>query len=157
MRTPAQTSKSVPEATIPAFVDRSHTDYQQVIENLPWEDLKPRELAIFIKRKMDEEKQAQIAELLGVNRSMVTNHLALIDPPACIDDIIRQEMFISKTLYHGGTCIRSFLDERWCAVAQEIHDDGVALYANLGPQTKIASESGQAGKARSVQRQRRRR
>ena len=88
---------------------------------------------------------------------MVTNHLALIDPPACIDDIIRQEMFISKTLYHGGTCIRSFPDERWCAVAQEIHDDGSALFANLGPQTKIASESGQAGKARSVQRQRRRR
>ena len=81
-------SKSVGKATIPAFVDRSHTDYQQVIENLQREDLKPRELAIFIKRKMDEgEKQAQIAELLGVNRSMVTNHLALIDPPACIDDI----------------------------------------------------------------------
>ena len=60
-------SKAVGKATIPAFVDRSHTDYQQVIENLQREDLKPRELAIFIKRKMDEgEKQAQIAELLGL-------------------------------------------------------------------------------------------
>ena len=51
-----------------------------IIENLQREDLKPRELAMFIKKKMDEgEKQAHIAELLGVNRSMVTNHLALIE------------------------------------------------------------------------------
>jgi ParB family chromosome partitioning protein len=78
-------SKAVGKTTIPAFIDRSHTDYQQVIENLQREDLKPRELAMFIKKKMDEgEKQAKIAELLGVNRSMVTNHLALIDMPACM-------------------------------------------------------------------------
>ncbi|MEK9142987.1 MAG: ParB/RepB/Spo0J family partition protein, partial [Nitrospirota bacterium] len=94
-------SKSIGKTTIPAFVDRSHTDYQQVIENLQREDLKPRELAIFIKRKMDEgEKQAQIAELLGVNRSMVTNHLTLIDPPACIDEIYTSGKCSSaKTLY----------------------------------------------------------
>ncbi len=139
-------SKAVGKATIPAFVDRSHTDYQQVIENLQREDLKPRELAIFIKRKMDEgEKQAQIAELLGVNRSMVTNHLALIDPPACIDEIYTSGKCSSaKTLYDLRNLHKEFPKEveRWCATDQEITRATVsALSAKLrGPQKqKIAS------------------
>lgn len=138
-------SKAVGKATIPAFVDRSHTDYQQVIENLQREDLKPRELAIFIKRKMDEgEKQAQIAELLGVNRSMVTNHLALIDPPACIDEIYTSGKCSSaKTLYDLRNLHKEFSKdvERWCATAHEITRATVsALSAKLrGPrQAKIA-------------------
>ena len=143
-------SKSVGKTTIPAFVDRSHTDYQQVIENLQREDLKPRELALFIKRKMDEgEKQAQIAELLGVNRSMVTNHLALIDPPACIDEIYTAGKCISaKTLYDLRNLHKEFPKdvERWCAGAQEITRATVsAVSAKLrGPRkSKNVSSNGE--------------
>jgi ParB family transcriptional regulator, chromosome partitioning protein len=138
-------SKAVGKTTIPAFVDRSHTDYQQVIENLQREDLKPRELAMFIKKKMDEgEKQAQIAELLGVNRSMVTNHLALIDPPACIEEIYTSGKCISaKTLYDLRNLHKEFPKdvERWCATTQEITRATVsALSAKLrGPRSSKAS------------------
>ncbi len=138
-------SKAVGKTTIPAFVDRSHTDYQQVIENLQREDLKPRELAMFIKKKMDEgEKQAQIAELLGVNRSMVTNHLALIDPPACIEEIYASGKCLSaKTLYDLRNLHKEFPKdvERWCATAQEITRATVsALSAKLrGPRNSKAS------------------
>lgn len=145
-------SRSVGKATIPAFVDRSHTDYQQVIENLQREDLKPRELAMFIKRKMDEgEKQAQIAELLGVNRSMVTNHLALIDPPACIEEIYTSGKCLSaKTLYDLRNLHKEFPKdvERWCATAQEITRATVsALSAKLrGPRkSAIASPNSEQG------------
>ena len=117
-------SRAVGKTTIPAFIDRSHTDYQQVIENLQREDLKPRELAMFIKKKMDEgEKQAHIAELLGVNRSMVTNHLALIDPPACIEEIYTSGKCSSaKTLYDLRNLHKEFPKdvERWCTTDQEI-------------------------------------
>ena len=117
-------SRAVGKTTIPAFIDRSHTDYQQVIENLQREDLKPRELAMFIKKKMDEgEKQAHIAELLGVNRSMVTNHLALIDPPACIEEIYTSGKCSSaKTLYDLRNLHKEFQKEveRWCSGDQEI-------------------------------------
>ena len=142
-------SKSVGKTTIPAFVDRSHTDYQQVIENLQREDLKPRELAMFIKKKMDEgEKQAQIAELLGVNRSMVTNHLALIDPPACIDEIYTSGKCLSaKTLYDLRNLHKEFPKEveRWCSTAQEITRATVSsLSAKLrGPRKQIASSKGE--------------
>lgn len=138
-------SKSAGKTTIPAFVDRSHTDYQQVIENLQREDLKPRELAIFIKKKMDEgEKQAQIAELLGVNRSMVTNHLTLIDPPACIDEIYTSGKCVSaKTLYDLRNLHKEFPKdvERWCSTAPEITRATVStLSAKLrGPRKQIAS------------------
>lgn len=140
-------SKSVGKSTIPAFVDRSHTDYQQVIENLQREDLKPRELAMFIKRKMDEgEKQAQIAEVLGVNRSMVTNHLTLIDPPACIDEIYTSGKCLSaKTLYDLRNLHKEFPKEveRWCATAQEITRAAVsALSAKLrGPRKSHVTSS----------------
>jgi len=138
-------SKSAGKTTIPAFVDRSHTDYQQVIENLQREDLKPRELAIFIKKKMDEgEKQAQIAELLGVNRSMVTNHLTLIDPPTCIDEIYTSGKCVSaKTLYDLRNLHKEFPKdvELWCSTAPEITRATVStLSAKLrGPRKQIAS------------------
>jgi ParB family chromosome partitioning protein len=150
-------SKAVGKTTIPAFVDRSHTDYQQVVENLQREDLKPRELAMFIKKKMDEgEKQAQIAELLGVNRSMVTNHLALIDPPACIDEIYTSGKCLSaKTLYDLRNLHKEFPKdvERWCATAQEITRATVsALSAKLrGPRKPtIASSNGEQGSEKRV-------
>ena len=140
-------SRAVGKTTIPAFIDRSHTDYQQVIENLQREDLKPRELAMFIKKKMDEgEKQAHIAELLGVNRSMVTNHLALIDPPSCIEEIYTSGKCSSaKTLYDLRNLHKEFPKEveRWCATDQEITRASVsALSAKLrGAQKPTATSS----------------
>ena len=149
-------SKSVGKTTIPAFVDRSHTDYQQVIENLQREDLKPRELAMFIKKKMDEgEKQAQIAELLGVNRSMVTNHLALIDPPACIEEIYTSGKCLSaKTLYDLRNLHKEFPKdvERWCSTSPEITRATVsALSAKLRGSQKqqiVSSKDEQRSEAR---------
>ena len=127
-------SKAVGKTTIPAFIDRSHTDYQQVIENLQREDLKPRELAMFIKKKMDEgEKQAQIAEILGVNRSMVTNHLALIDMPTCMEEIYTMGKCVSaKTLYDLRNLHKEFPKEveQWSRNAQEITRATVSALAS---------------------------
>lgn len=127
-------SKAVGKTTIPAFIDRSHTDYQQVIENLQREDLKPRELAMFIKKKMDEgEKQAKIAELLGVNRSMVTNHLALIEMPACMEEIYTTGRCVSaKTLYDLRNLHKEFPKEveQWSGKTQDITRATVSALAS---------------------------
>ena len=145
-------SRAVGKTTIPAFVDRSHTDYQQVIENLQREDLKPRELAMFIKKKMDEgEKQAQIAEMLGVNRSMVTNHLALIDMPTCIEEIYTTGKCVSaKTLYDLRNLYKEFPKEveQWSEKAQEITRATVSSLASQlrGLQNeKVAEEKVERG------------
>lgn len=40
--------------TIPAFIDDTNTDFDQVIENEQRENLKPMELALFIQRSLDD-------------------------------------------------------------------------------------------------------
>jgi len=89
---------------------------------------------MFIKKKMDDgEKQAQIAELLGVNRSMVTNHLALIDPPACIEEIYTTGKCASaKTLYDLRNLHKEFPKEveQWSGNAQEITRATVSALAS---------------------------
>lgn len=68
--------------TIPAFVDTTADDYDQVIENEQREGLKPLELALFVqKRLVLGERQADIARQLGKSRQWVTLATALIEAP----------------------------------------------------------------------------
>ncbi len=116
--------------TIPAFVDHQHTDYQQVIENVQRDNLKPRELALFIKKKLDEgEKQIHIAQLLGVDRSTITHHLALIEPPSCLEDLYSSGTCQSaKILYDLRGLHKQFPQavERFCQQAAEVTRSHVA-------------------------------
>jgi len=80
------------KTSIPAFVDETNDggDYDQVIENEQRANLSPMELALFIQRKLDEgASKGEIAKRLGKNRSIITRHLALINPPPCIEKIYR--------------------------------------------------------------------
>lgn len=118
------------KTTIPAFVDHQHTDYQQVIENVQRDNLKPRELALFIKKKLDEgEKQVHIAELLGVDRSTITHHLALIEPPSCLEELYSSGRCQSaKILYDLRSLHKQFPQavERFCQQAAEVTRSHVA-------------------------------
>jgi hypothetical protein len=81
-----------------------------------------------------------------VNRSMVTNHLALIDPPACIEEIYTSGKCVSaKTLYDLRNLHKEFPKdvERWCATTQEITRATVsALSAKLrGPRKQKIDSS----------------
>lgn len=120
--------------TIPAFVDESHDDYDQVIENIQRDDLKPMELALFIKKRLDagDQKKA-IAKNLGKDGAIITQHLALIDPPACIEDAYSNGKCTSpKTLYELRGLHEKFPEqvEAWCAEAAEITRKTVADLAD---------------------------
>lgn len=120
--------------TIPAFVDESHDDYDQVIENIQRDDLKPMELALFIKKRLDagDQKKA-IAKNLGKDGAIITQHLALIDPPACIEDAYSSGKCTSpKTLYELRGLHEKFPEqvEAWCAEATEITRKAVAELAD---------------------------
>lgn len=130
-------SRLAGKLTIPAFVDEAHDNYDQVIENLQREDLKPMELALFIQKRLAlGEKKGEIAKRLGKDSSIVTNHLALIEAPACIEDAYTSGKCSSaKTLYE----LRSLHDkypeqvEAWCATADVIDRRTVAA---LGDELK---------------------
>lgn len=69
-------------AQIPAFVDTTADDYDQVIENEQREGLRPLELAMFVQKRLARgDSQTEIARRLGKSRQWVTLATALIEPP----------------------------------------------------------------------------
>ena len=87
-------SKLAGKETIPAFIDPSVDEYDQVIENEQRDGLKPLELAAFVKKQLQAGiSQAEIARRLGKTRGYLTFVGALIDPPDWLLDA-----------YHSGRC-----------------------------------------------------
>jgi ParB family transcriptional regulator, chromosome partitioning protein len=75
-------SRLAGKTEIPAFVDTTADNYDQVIENEQREALKPMELALFVQRRMEAgDSQAEIARRLGKSRQYITYATALIDAP----------------------------------------------------------------------------
>ncbi len=117
-------SRAAEKETIPAFIDASHDHYDQVIENIQRENLTPMELALFIKKRIDKgEKKNAIAEKLSKNSAIIAEHLALIDPPACIEDVYNTGKCTSpRTLYELRSLYEKFpiQVEQWCTSGSEI-------------------------------------
>lgn len=130
-------SRRAGKTTIPAFVDETSDDFDQVIENENRDNLKPMELALFIKGKLDQGvKKAEIARRLTRPASTVTELLALIEAPACIEEAYRSGRCTSpKTLYELRALHDKFGEqvEAWCETTEEITRKGVA---DLGDQLK---------------------
>lgn len=76
-------SKLAGLATIPAIVQadvRRFDDYSQILENLQRADLKPMEIAHFIRKRLGAgDSKVDIAQQLGMKPAVVTWHLALLD------------------------------------------------------------------------------
>jgi ParB family chromosome partitioning protein len=78
------------ESTIAAFEDATADSYDQVIENEQREGLKPLEIALFVKRRLDQgESQADIARRLGKSQPYITYACSLIDAPDWLLDLYR--------------------------------------------------------------------
>ena len=76
---------------IPAFIDTTADNYDQVIENEQREGLKPLEIALFVQKRLASgDNQAEIARRLGKSRQYVTLATALIEPPDWLLDAYRQ-------------------------------------------------------------------
>ncbi|PLZ00412.1 hypothetical protein CY652_21335 [Burkholderia sp. WAC0059] len=74
-------------STIRAIVEPDHTidPYTQVVVNLQREELKPVEVAQFIKqRRVAGDSLGAVADALGLSARDVTAHLSLLDAPALI-------------------------------------------------------------------------
>lgn len=115
---------------IPAFIDTSADDYDQVIENEQREGLRPLELALFVQKRLARgDKQADIAKNLGKSRQWVTLATALIEAPDWLLDLYRQgrcrgmmELYELRRL-HGE---HPQYIEAWVSNRDSITRDGVA-------------------------------
>lgn len=110
--------------TIPAFIDEAHNSYHQVIENIQRKNLKPMELALFIKSRLEEgDKKGDIAGKLGKDNATITHHLSLIDAPGCIEAAYRTGKCRSaKVLYNLRLLQEKYPAEvdEWCESVPEI-------------------------------------
>ncbi|RZI56976.1 MAG: ParB/RepB/Spo0J family partition protein [Pseudomonas sp.] len=138
-------SQAAGKLTIPAFVDDTSEDFDQVIENEQRDNLKPMELALFIQRKLDEGvKKGEIARKLGKTSGSITVHLALISPPAAIEAVYRSGRCTSpRTLYE----LRELREKHpaevdaWCETVDEVTRVAVtSLAKRLETKTSKASD-----------------
>lgn len=118
---------------IPVFVHRTPDSYTQVAENLHHAELSPMEMALFIKARLDVgEKKADIAARLGYKKSYVTEHLALLESPGCVEKAYASGISSARTLYD----LRRLHDEfpkqvdAWCAGGAEVTRESIAALAN---------------------------
>ena len=130
--------------TIPAFIDEAHNDYDQVIENIQRDDLKPMEFALFIKKRLDAGDQKKtIAQILGKDNAIITHHLALIDLPTCIEEVYSTGKCTSpKTLYELVSLYKKYPAQvdTWCAESHDITRQTVTTLADM-LKSKKESES----------------
>ena len=113
---------SVGLTQIPAWIDAVPSDFQQVIENLQRKELTPMELATFMAEKVGAGmKHAEIARKLGIHRTAVSKHLALVDAPPEIEAVYRSGRSTSPdTLFELRSLFSQFPAETRSWLAQDV-------------------------------------
>jgi ParB family chromosome partitioning protein len=104
--------------TIPTFIDETFDSYDQVNENEMRVGLTTRARALFIKGRLDAgDSKSEIAERMRKkNQTFVTEHLALIDAPACVNEAYAAGVRSARTLYDLRQAWQEFpaAVEAWC-------------------------------------------
>jgi len=130
--------------TIPVFVHKAPDDYRQVAENLHRADLSPMEMALFIKRRLDAgEKKNEIAAKLGYKNGYVTEHLALLEAPPCVEKAYANGATSARTLYDLRRLHDEFPQEvdAWCASGVEVTRDTVATLVQKFRRDEISDDA----------------
>lgn len=131
---------------IPAFVDTTADDYDQVIENEQREGLKPLELALFVQKRLAlGDNKAKIARKLGKSRQYLTFATALIEPPDWLLDVYRANRCRGfAELYELRRLHGEFPDrvEAWVSDGEVVTRDRIASFRNeLTQAAAIEAES----------------
>lgn len=115
--------------TIPAFIDEKFDSYDQVNENELRTGLTSRERALFIKGRLDAgDSKSEIAERMRKkNQAFITEHLALIDAPDCVNRAYAAGVTSARTLYDLRQAWQAFPLEvdAWCRNIEQISRDAI--------------------------------
>ena len=122
-------------ATIRAFVDDNHDEYDQAIENIQRESFTPMEIARFIERREQRgETRSAIAKRLGKSNAFVTQHASLLKLPGDLRDA-----------YDDGRC-RDVLTLYELAKFSKQYPDAVGDFVRATPEiTRAAAEAFRQG------------
>lgn len=91
---------------IPAIIDNEYTSYDQIIENLHRDDLKPIEIARFVQKMINQGHQKKIiAKKLGKSPAFITQHVNLLNLPDCIQEAFESERTQDVTVLNDLTTL----------------------------------------------------
>jgi ParB family chromosome partitioning protein len=118
-------------ATIRAFIDDNHDEYDQAIENIQRENFTPLEIARFIERREQRgDTRMAIAKRLGKSSAFVTQHAALLKLPPDL-----------RAAYDDGRC-RDVLTLYELNNFSKQHPDAVSGFVRSAPEiTRGAAEA----------------
>jgi ParB family chromosome partitioning protein len=116
-------------ATIPAFIDERFDSYDQLNENELRTGLSTRARALFIKNRLDAgDAKGEIARrMCKKNQNFITEHLALIDAPDCVNQAYASGVTSARTLYDLRQAWEMFPEriEAWFRSTTRITRDAV--------------------------------
>jgi ParB family chromosome partitioning protein len=116
-------------ATIPAFVDEQFDSYDQFNENELRTGLSTRARALFIKSRLDAgDTRGEIAQRMRKkNQNFITEHMALLDAPACVNKAYADGVKSARTLYDLRQAWEEFPVEieAWCQHISQITREGI--------------------------------
>jgi ParB family chromosome partitioning protein len=138
-------------ATIPAFVDEQFDSYDQFNENELRTALSTRARALFIKSRLDAgDTKGDIAQRMRKkNQNFITEHLALIDAPDCVNKAYADGVKSARTLYDLRQAWEEFPVEvdAWCRNISQITRDGIKEAVESFRRGRSGFSSGDAGAA----------
>lgn len=119
---------------IPVIVDEDFDEFDQVNANEKRFALRPMELAVFIKRKLDAGvKKREIARRLGKQATTITELMALVDAPDCVESVYSSGRCSSpKTLYELRMLSEKFPEQvqEWCEKNEDVTRRSVTELGN---------------------------
>jgi ParB family transcriptional regulator, chromosome partitioning protein len=128
--------------------------YAQVAENQKRQGLSPLDLARFIKGRSDSgESNATIAKRLGMNLTSVAHHLALLDLPPELDQVLKTGRCTSPRTLHELSKLHNEEPERaraLLATEPEITRSAVASMRAASPTAAVAATSSLVTKANAI-------
>jgi ParB family chromosome partitioning protein len=116
-------------ATIPAFIDERFDSFDQVNENELRTGLTTRARALFIRNRLDAgDTKGEIARRMRKkNQNFITEHLALIDAPDCVNQAYASGVTSARTLYELRQAWEAFPErvDAWLRSATRISRDAI--------------------------------
>jgi len=133
--------------TIKGFIDDTHDDYDQAIENIQRENFTPMEIAAFIeKREGKGDSKTAIAQRLGKSKSYITQHASLLTMPALLREVYDENVCRDVlALYELTNLNKKHAEavEKYVQETPEITRSSVeALKASLKAGAKAAADEG---------------
>lgn len=116
-------------ATVPAFIDERFDSFDQVNENELRTGLTTRARALFIRNRLDAgDTKGEIARRMRKkNQNFITEHLALIDAPDCVNQAYASGVTSARTLYELRQAWEAYPErvDAWFGSATRISRDAI--------------------------------